>query len=100
MSKNTESDTKRPALLLAGRTATEVVGFVLGVLTAHYQRKAENAQAQLKALKGLNCKELEAFWVELRKSASAEDALHIFTNWIEGKLDGDGLSFGKASDGH
>lgn len=90
----------KKSLSLEGRTAEEVVSFVLGVLAAHFHRKAENAQAQVEALARLDATELESFWIQLKKSASTEDALYIFTNWIEGKVDGDGLSSKKASDGH
>jgi hypothetical protein len=91
---------KQTVLSLEGSSPQDVVSFVLCVFKAHYQRKLENVQAQLQAFHKLDCKELETFWIELRKSTSSEDALYIFTNWVEGKLDGDGLSLGIAQDGH
>ena len=86
-----EKNYKRSLLALKERSPEVVVNFVVGILHAHYQRKVDNAQAQLKALKTIDYQELEDFWVALKKSAPTEDTLSIFTNWIESKIDGDGL---------
>lgn len=73
-------------------TSEEMVAFVVLIISTLLQRRIENTQTQLEKLKLLNIDELSVLWIQLNKSAPQADALHIFTNWIEGKLDGDGLS--------
>lgn len=98
MSKVDGDGRKSSSLSLESSTPQEVVHFILAVFTAQYLRKIENTQAQLLTLRQLDHDELSTFWVHLKKSASSEDALHLFTNWIESKLDGDGLSSSRAKD--
>ena len=74
------------------KTSEEMVTFMVCILSTLLQRRIDNTQAQLEKLKHLNKRELAVLWQQLNQSAPLEDALHIFTNWIEGQLDGDGLS--------
>jgi hypothetical protein len=85
--------TSKPELatFLQGKMPSEVVEFTLEILMAHYRRKIKNAEAQLAALENFDRKELEAFWNDLQAATPTAEALRIFTNWLEGKVDGDGL---------
>jgi hypothetical protein len=85
-------DSSHPPQPQATRAPEEMVTFIVSVISALLQRRIDNTHGQLEKLKQLKHEELTGLWVQLNKSAPAGDALHIFTNWIEGQLDGDGLS--------
>jgi len=95
VSDHSEQSEKEPSSLcnsLEMRVSEEMVTFFVSIMAALLQRRIENTEEQLEKLKKLKQEELVALWIQLNKSAPVEDALHIFINWLEGQLDGNGLS--------
>ena len=66
-----------------------ILKLVLNVFQAHYKRKLDKMNDILDNLNGLNARDLQRIWGELKaKCQSHQQAFTLFTQWIEGSIDG------------